>query len=71
MKYLILLSLISCATTPEVKSDYLVRTVQGTYYCDNFVNGPYQAVGLDCEHVLYGNKEKVLYNAIEVTRVKE
>ncbi len=70
MKYLIFLTLISCASK-MIKYDYIVETPQGSFLCDELVESPYGAAAKNCEHVLQGYVVETIPNPYNYTRVKE
>lgn len=70
MKYLLLLSLVSCASQ-IIRHDYIVQTPQGSFLCDELIESPYGMAAKNCEHVLQGFVIDTIPNPYNYTKVKE
>ncbi len=71
MKYLPLLLLISCASSPTEKYDYIMDHAYQTYRCDRYERSAYGAAGLDCARLSDGKKLSRIINPETVYQVKE
>ena len=71
MRILLLVFLASCSSTKIVKYDYVVKTTDGSFLCDEYNHGPYGAAAKNCEHILLDYYVDLIPNPVSVVEVVE
>lgn len=63
---LLMLLVIGCSNVEIVDKDYIVRTHDAVYRCEEYNHGPYGAAAKDCRNITTGKYVDMIVNPLKV-----
>lgn len=63
---LLLLLAIGCSSVETVDKDYMVRTHNGVFRCEEYNHGAYGAAAKDCRNITTGEHVDLIPNPLKV-----